>query len=308
MIRGLHHVTATVDGAQEDLNFFAKVLGLRLVKKTVNFDNPKVYHLYYGTELGAPGTLMTTFPYRAWGVPVGSHGTGQVNETRFAIPMGSADFWSGHLTERGRTPLEAESPFGERSVAISDPSGLRIVLVEGADSREGWGSDGIPLSDAITGLHSVSFPVADAGPSVEFLTTHLGWNVVDETDAVTRMAVDTGGPGKWLDIATAQEGTPGVNGIGTVHHVAMAVDGDEAQAGFRQQLLDAGTHVTEVKDRQYFRSIYFREPGGVLYEIATIPPGFAIDEAPDELGTELKLPPSEEGNRRELQWALPRLS
>lgn len=308
MIRGLHHVTATVDGAQEDVDFFRTVLGLRLVKKTVNFDNPQVYHLYYGTGEGAPGTLMTTFPYRSWGVPIGTHGNGQITDTRFAIPTGSAAFWVGRLEEARRTPVKGETAFGEAAVTVSDSSGLRIQLVEAQDSRPPWVTDDVSSEHGITGLHSVSFPVADVTPSVAFLETHLGWEVAKTSDTVTRVSVDSGGPGKWMDLAATPDGKPGVNGTGTVHHVAMAVDSDAVQGDFRNRLLEAEVRVTPVKDRQYFRSIYFREPGGVLFEIATIPPGFATDETVEELGTELKLPPSEEDNRRELQWGLPTLT
>lgn len=303
-IIGLHHVTATVDGAQPDLTFYRDVLGLRLVKRTVNFDNPQVYHLYYGNETGDPGTLMTTFPYGGWGVRPGRHGNGQIQETRFAIPRGSAGAWQGRLSEHGHDAAIGETAFGEASVLMLDPSGLAIRLVETEDGRVPWTGGGVDAGMAVTGLHSVMFPVRRVESSVDFATGVLGWREEARQGDSVRLAAGEGGPGAVIDIGANPGGTDGVNGLGTVHHVAMAVADDAAQAAFRHRLLDAGHAVTEVRDRQYFRSIYFREPGGVLYEIATMPPGFAIDEPVSSLGEGLKLPPWEEGNRPRIEEGL----
>lgn len=307
-ILGLHHVTATVDEAQPDVTFYRDVLGLRLVKRTVNFDNPQVYHLYYGDESGRPGTLMTTFPYAGWGVRAGAHGNGQIAETRFAIPHGSAQAWSDRLSEAGHQAVLGPTPFGEECVLVHDPSGLAIRLVEAADERTPWTGDGVGADLAITGIHSVMFPVRDSGRSVEFLTELLDWRVVSQEGADIRVAAGEGGPGRLIDVRSAPEGERGINGLGTVHHVAMAVTNDESQARYRERLMQAGQGVTEVRDRQYFRSIYFREPGGVLYEIATLPPGFAIDESIEDLGSGLKLPPWEEANRARIEEGLPDLT
>lgn len=306
-ILGLHHVTATVDQAQPDVTFYRDVLGLRLVKKTVNFDNPQVYHLYYGNETGQPGTLMTTFPYGGWGVRTGRHGNGQITETRFAIPEGSAGGWSERLSESGYEGVVGPTLFGEDSVLVHDPSGLAIRLVEAADDREPWTGDGVGADMAITGVHSVLFPVPATDPSVDFAVELLDWQAVSHEGSDVRLSAGEGGPGNLIDIRSAPEGEAGVNGLGTVHHVAMAVADDESQVGYRERLLQAGYGVTEVRDRQYFRSIYFREPGGVLYEIATLPPGFAIDESVEELGRDLKLPPWEEDNRGKIEEGLPKL-
>ena len=307
-ILGLHHVTATVDLAQPDLTFYRDVLGLRLVKKTVNFDNPQVYHLYYGNETGQPGTLMTTFPYGGWGVRAGAHGNGQIEETRFAIPVGSAPAWTDRLSENDADIAVGPTPFGEPSVLVHDPSGLAIRLVETADHREPWTGDGVDAEMAITGIHSVMFPVAVPGASVDFATELLDWRVTAREGSDVRISAGGGGSGCIIDIRSAPDGNPGINGLGTVHHVAMAVADDDTQAHYRQRLLEAGQPVTDVRDRQYFRSIYFREPGGVLYEIATLPPGFAIDESVEELGTDLKLPPWEERNRGRIEEGLPEIT
>lgn len=304
MILGLHHVTATVGTAQPDLDFYVGVLGLRLVKKTVNFDNTQVYHLYYGNEVGMPGTLMTTFPYGGWGIPSGRHGHGQVRETRFAVPPGTASWWSDRLTDKGLSPEAATTAFGETAIAVSDPSGLDIRLVEAADDRESWTDGGVSREHAITGIHSVAFPVTSAEPSVAFLEGVLGWTHGGTSEGTTRMLAGEGGAGRVIDVVAEPEGEAGVNGLGTVHHVAMAVEDDATQLAYRDTLVRAGVPVTEVKDRQYFQSIYFREPGGILYEIATLPPGFAVDEEVSELGRALKLPPWEETHRDRIEEGL----
>ncbi|MDH3222657.1 MAG: VOC family protein [Gemmatimonadota bacterium] len=303
-ILGLHHVTATVDGAQPDLTFYRDVLGLRLVKKTVNFDNPRVYHLYYGNETGDPGTLMTTFPYGGWGVRPGRHGNGQIKETRFAVPPGSAEAWHSRLSESGHEAVRGETSFGEPGVVVLDPSGLVIRLVEVEDVRAPWTGGEVDGGMAITGIHSVTFPVQRVGPSLDLATGLLGWQEKARQGESVRLVSGSGGPGAIIDIEAAPGAADGVNGLGTVHHVAMAVADDAAQEAFRQRLLEAGHAVTEVRDRQYFRSIYFREPGGVLYEIATLPPGFAIDEPVSSLGEGLKLPPWEEANRSRIEEGL----
>ncbi len=303
-ILGLHHVTATVDGAQEDLSFYRDVLGLRLVKRTVNFDNPQVYHLYYGNGTGDPGTLMTTFPYGGWGVRTGRHGNGQIKETRFAVPLGSGGAWHTRLSEQGFEAVLGETDFGEPGVLVLDPSGLAIRLVESEDGRVPWIGGNMDPGMAVTGVHSVMFPVRRMEPSVDLLTGLLGWREEAHRGESVRLVSGNGGPGGIIDLRGDPGGTDGVNGLGTVHHVAMAVADDASQEAFRRRLLEAGHAVTEVRDRQYFRSIYFREPGGVLYEIATMPPGFAIDEPVSSLGEGLKLPPWEEANRSRIEEGL----
>ena len=308
LIRGLHHVTATVADAQADLDFYTKLLGLRLVKKTVNFDNHNVHHFYYGNERGAPSTLMTTFPYKGWGVPVGSKGAGQVTVTSFSVPAASLGFWRRRLAAWNIGYRDTASGFGEETLELGDPSGLNIRLVGvGADERAPWVTAGIGSDVAIRGLHSASLSIRSPAGSLAFLTDVLGFEVVNEAEGRTRVGMGADVPGRVLEIAEASD-ADAVNGLGTVHHVALAISDADEQLRIRGELLRIGRKVTEVRDRQYFTSIYFREPGGVLYEIATLGPGFTVDEALDRLGRDLKLPPWEEPHRAAIEAGLPSVS
>jgi len=305
-ILGLHHVTATVTDAHEDLNFYRKLLGLRLVKKTVNFDNHNVYHFYYGNASGSPSTIMTTFPYTGWGVPIGTKGAGQITVTAFSVPASSLAFWRSRLAAAGVATVEQATSFGEDALAFDDPSGLRITLVGTAgDDREPWITQEIADANAIRGIHSVALSIRSPAATIALLTDVLGFDVVTEAGDVTRVGVNGGGPGRSLEVAHTPDAPAAVNGLGTVHHVALAIADEGQQLHAREALLELGLKVTEVRDRQYFRSIYFREPGGVLYEIATVGPGFAIDEAPERLGCDLKLPPWEEPHRESIEANLP---
>jgi glyoxalase family protein len=305
-ILSLHHVTATVTDAQEDLDFYAGLLGLRLVKKTVNFDNHHVFHFYYGDELGTPGTIWTTFPYKGYRVPIGLKGAGQINETAFSVPAGSLEAWRRRLTEGGVVIQSEGSRLGEPYLTVADPSGLNLELIETAvDARPPWTGAGVRAAMAVHGIHSVTLTVREAARSIGFLTDVLGWRVIGQAGHRARLSIGTGGPGKTIDILHEPDAPAAMNGLGTVHHVAMAIGTAEEQLEARDALLRLGVAVTEVRDRQYFLSIYFREPGGVLYEIATMKPGFAVDEPPARLGVELKLPPWEEPYRKEIEAGLP---
>jgi glyoxalase family protein len=305
-VLGLHHVTATVAEAQPDLDFCVETLGLRLVKRTVNFDNHNVYHFYYGDERGTPGTIWTTFPYAGWGVPVGRKGEGQVTVTSFSVPSSSLDVWKARLRERGVAAKPVPPKFGDEGIVFADPSGLTIELVgTERDPRTPWTSSGLAPEAAIRGLYSVTMVVADPEPTVALMTEVLGFEVVNEAKGWTRVAVNGNVPGKTIEILHGTGASPAMNGLGTVHHVAMAIRTPEQQRLLRQELLDRGYKVTDVLDRQYFQSIYFREPGGVLFEIATMEPGFAVDESPADLGRGLKLPPWEEPNRAAIVAGLP---
>jgi glyoxalase family protein len=305
-ILGLHHVTATVDDAQADLDFSVRTLGLRLVKKTVNFDNRGVYHFYYGDERGTPGTIWTTFPYRTRGVPPGVKGAGQVTTTSFSVPTRSLDWWKTRLRSSGFEVADAPPRFGEESITVADPSGLVIELVANeGDRRTPWITTGVDAASAVRGIHSVTMTVADPGPTIAFMRDVLGFGVANEMDGRHRISVNGEGPGKSIDVLAAPEGMRAKNGLGTVHHVAVAVDSGAEQLELRESLLRRGVDVTPVMDRSYFKSIYFREPGGVLIEVATMAPGFDVDEPLAELGTGLKLPPWEESKRAEIEAALP---
>ena len=307
-ILGLHHVTATVDLAQDDLDFAAGALGLRLVKKTVNFDNRHVFHFYYGDEQGTPGTIWTTFPYHGRGVRTGVKGAGQVTATAFSVPAGSLDYWQTRLRERGIDVRPVEARFGEEALAATDPSGLAIELVGSAgDARPGW-PGGVDDGRAVRGLHSVSLTVRAPQGTMEFLSNVFGFERADEAEGRIRMAA-RGAPaaGRSVDIVHREDVEQAANGLGTVHHVAFAISSEDEQRRLRSELIAMGFQVTEVMDRQYFRSIYFREPGGVLFEVATVAPGFAIDEALPCLGQDLKLPPWEEPNRAAIESGLPNI-
>jgi len=305
-ILSLHHVTATADDAQQDLDCYAGLLGLRLVKKTVNFDNHNVYHFYYGDERGTPSTIWTTFPYKGWGVPAGVKGAGQITVTSFSVPADALGFWRDRLLSQGVSTTEPSPRFGAASLLFEDPSGLVIELIgTTADQRAPWPAPGIDGSRAIRGIHSVTLTVRNPGPTLEFLTGVLGWEVTAEAPGLTRVAIGAALPGHLMDIVEAPDAPPARNGLGTVHHVAMAIATDEEQLVLRERLLGLGVPVTEVRDRQYFRSIYFREPGGVLYEVATMQPGFTVDEDLARLGQSLKLPPWEEPHRTAIEAGLP---
>ena len=304
-ILGLHHVTATVDDAQDDVDFCLGGLGLRLVKKTVNFDNHHVYHFYYGDADGLPGTLWTTFPYKGRGVPVGQKGAGQVTVTSFSVPNGSLEVWRRRLAAQAIAVTDLPARFGDAVIRFADRSGITFELIASDhDRRTPWVARDFDAADAIRGLHSVTLVVRDAKKTVELMTQLLDYTVADEMDSRIRLSVNGGGPGRTIDVASHPEADAAVNGLGTVHHVAMAVATADEQLRLRGELLRYGCKVTEVRDRCYFQSIYFREPGGVLFEVATVQPGFAIDEAPSSLGRDLKLPPWEEPHRAEIERGL----
>lgn len=308
-VRSLHHVTATVDDARQDYDFYTKVLGLRLVKKTVNFDNHDVYHFYYGNEVGTPGTIMTTFPYKGRGVPVGHTGAGQIRTTAFSVPRDSLDFWKTRLRERGVQVRDETPQFGAPAIGFPDPSGLHLELVgTQGDERSPWTTSDVRADQAIRGLHSVAMPITAPARTIQLMTEVLGFEVMNESPERTRLAVNGDLPGRVIDVIHAGDAPRGVNGLGTVHHVAMAITDAAEQLRMRDELLRWGAQVTEVRDRQYFRSIYFREPGGVLFEIATVPPGFTVDETLPCLGQDLKLPPWEEPHRAHIESVLPRLA
>ena len=303
LINGLHHITALGGEPQANLDFYAGVLGLRLVKKTINFDATNVYHLYYGDETGQPGTIMTFFPYP--GITRGRIGTGQVTITSFSIPANSVDYWAKRL-ESKNIPFQSPSRRGDETVLpLEDPDGLLLELVAtDQDKRSGWTQGDVPAEHAIRGFFGISVCVGNPMATQHLLTTTLEHTVVDEHGGRTRLQAGDGGPGTLIDLVCPPNPVRGLQGGGTIHHVAFSTDSDETQKQIREKLAQAGMQVTAVLDRQYFHSIYFREPGGVLFEVATTPPGFARDEEVAELGTSLKLPPWEEKNRERIEQNL----
>jgi glyoxalase family protein len=306
-INGLHHVTAISGAPQRNVGFYAKVLGLRFVKRTVNFDDPSVYHLYYGNETGAPGTAMTFFPWEH--LPSARRGTGEVALTAFSLPAGSLDFWRERLSRLGVPHHEAEPAFGEQTLALSDPDGLPLALVaaDEPDAPAPWTTPEIGAEHAVRGFHGVRLALDVGAATAELLTDVMGYEHLASDDRVHRYAAPRGATARYVDIVEAPNGAPAASGLGSVHHIAFAVADDHAQDHFRRRLISAGHPVTPRIDRTYFHSIYFRTPGGVLFEIATAGPGFTVDEPRETLGRELKLPRQHEHLRARLEQILPPL-
>ncbi|HET7456619.1 MAG TPA: ring-cleaving dioxygenase [Gemmatimonadaceae bacterium] len=306
-VLGIHHITAIASHPQRNVDFYAGVLGLRLVKRTVNFDDPGTYHFYYGDESGTPGSILTFFPWP--GARPGRAGRGQVAVTSFAALPGSIGFWVARLVTRG-VPFEGpmKRAGGELAIAFRDPDGtpLEIVAHPSAESRGGWGgAAGIPAEHALRGFHAVTLWEERGEATERLLTDTLGFRAVSEGEATRRFAAGDGGPGTIVDVRTVGGFLLGVEGAGTVHHVAFRAASDAAELELRRRVQALGIEPTPVIDRQYFNSVYFREPGGVLFEIATDPPGFTVDEPLAELGTTLKLPPQYESVRTHIESSLP---
>lgn len=304
---GLHHVTAIGGEPQRNVDFYLRTLGLRLVKTTVNFDDPETYHLYYGDEAGRPGTLLTFFPWR--GVPEGRIGTGQTTTTAFSVPQHSLGWWKQHLEASGTVPGAVVTRDDEEVLTFRDPDGLQLALVAHSqpDPRAPWDTPFVPAEHAIRGLHSVTMSVTSEEATAATLTEGLGLSLAGEDSGRFRFQAGTGGSGAFVDVEVAPDTARGVVAGGTVHHIAWRAADEAAQLALREELVAKGVGVTSVLDRQYFRSIYFREPGGVLLEVATDQPGFDIDEPLLELGRALKLPPWLEPTREQIARALPQL-
>jgi glyoxalase family protein len=304
---GIHHVTAIAGNARRNLDFYTRVLGLRLVKKTVNFDDPGTYHLYYGDEAGQPGTILTFFPWEH--AAPGRVGLGQTQETSFRVPEGAIGFWTHRFVDKGVPHGTPERRLGETVLPFKDPDGMPLALigVAGVEDEPAWQGE-IPPEAAIRGFAGVRLLLKDAERTGAILTDVLGFAETAREDSVIRYRAEGGAPGGGVDICTAPGFLTGRMGGGSVHHIAFRASDDAAQAAMVQRLADHhGIRTTEQLDRNYFRSVYFREPGGILFEIATDDPGFTIDEPVASLGGTLKLPRSLEPRRHEIEAALPEL-
>lgn len=307
-IVGIHHVTAIASDPQRNLDFFATTLGLRLVKLTVNFDDPGAYHFYFGDDLGRPGTLLTFFPWP--GAPPGRRGTGQVSSIAFSVPLGSLDYWGKRLQEAGVAGIETKTRFAHELISFADPDGIGYELVADPqfDLRSGWGGSMVPREYAIRGLYSATLSVEGFEHTSNMLTSSLGFRPSSEEGGRHRFVMPTCETACILDILCLPNCLPGTVGTGTIHHIAFRTPSEAEQNAWQWKMAHAGVNVTPIVDRQYFHSIYFREPGGVLFEIATDPPGFTVDETADELGTHLCLPPQYEPLRDSIEQALPKIA
>ena len=306
LITGIHHITAIAGNPQKNIDFYTGILGLRMVKKTINFDAPDVYHFYFGDELGAPGTVFTTFPFD--GARKGIKGTGELTYTAFSIPTQSLSFWMDRLAKFNIPTSTPLTRFGEKVLRFEDHDGMGIELIaNGRDPRNGWSYGTIPLEHSISGFYGATLNLKAKELTEKLLTQFMDYRFIAEENGRFRYGTE-GKPGDIVDIVVDKDGRQGVQSAGTVHHIAFRTDNEATQLKIQKKLLDNGYHVTEVKDRNYFKSIYFREPGGVLFEIATDEPGFAIDEDEALLGEALKLPLWAEPHRERIEKSLAKVT
>ena len=306
-VHGIHHVTVMAGDAQRNLDFYVSVLGLRLVKRSVNQDSPGTYHLFYADAVGSPGTDITFFPWPD--LPKGRRGVGQIVEVPFGVPTGSIPYWKARLADHGVAIGEAETRFGQRALPFEDPDGLHLALVENDDARDfvPWDESTVPAEHQLRGMHSVRIWERELEATEALLTRVMGFEKLDVEGDWHRYGVEGGGSGRLVDIRIITEGSHGRAGAGTVHHAAWRVRDDEEEMAVRSRIEQAGLRPTPPIDRFWFKSVYFREPGGVLFELATDGPGFGRDEELERLGEELILPPWLENQRSAIEQALPTL-
>jgi glyoxalase family protein len=303
-IRGLHHVTAVARDPQRNVDFYRNVLGQRLVKRTVNFDSPDTYHFYFADETGSPGSVLTFF---AWpDMRRGVRGNGEANAVAYNVPTGSLSFWQEHLKQNDVTPNPIEKRFGQDVLSFTDPDSMSVELVEveSLPIVHHWETGPVPQSHALHGFHSVTLWLDEVDPTAELLTQQMGYRFAGAENNRHRFISDTGALGHSVDIVHRPGKMQAGFGAGSIHHIAFRVPNDDAQLEYQSALSAAGFRVTQVMDRSYFHSVYFREQGGVLFEIATDTPGFLIDEPKDSLGESLKLPEWYEANRAEIEASL----
>lgn len=300
LITGIHHVTALADDPQKNLDFYAGILGLRLVKKTVNFDAPDVYHFYYGNEQGNPGTILTFFPYK--GIAKGRKGKGQLTVTSFSVPENSLDYWMKRFDKFNVPYQQPQQRFNDEAfIYFEDQDGLGLELVANRnDNRPAFDNGIISTENAIKGFYGVTISEDGYEKTAGLLTQQMDHALINEQGNRFRFSA-SGIPGDYVDIVCEPDSLRGLGGGGTVHHIAFATPTDETQLEAREKIVKRHLNVTEVLDREYFHSIYFREPGGVLFEIATNPPGFMVDESLQNLGKGLKLPSWFEPHRSEIE-------
>jgi glyoxalase family protein len=304
-ILGLHHITAIAGDAQRNYEFYTKVLGLRLVKKTVNFDDPGTYHFYFGDEIGTPGSILTFFPWVD--IRPGYTGTGMATEIGYSVPAGSLDFWTDRFRKFNVKQGSVGERFGEAFLPFQDPDGLKLDLIVPAslDNRKPWETADVTAQEATKGFHSVTLTLRQIKATAEILTDIFGYKLLSQEANRYRFVTDTIASANIIDLVEAPNERPGLVAGGTNHHIAFRVKDEEILMNYREKIASRGLGITEKIDRNYFYSLYFREPGGVLFELATDNPGFAIDEPVNELGMHLKLPSQYEIHRSKIEEVLP---
>jgi glyoxalase family protein len=304
-VLGLHHITAIAGNAKRNFEFYTKILGLRMVKRTVNFDDPATYHFYFGDETGTPGSILTFFPWETQGQ--GYTGTGMATDIGYSVPEGSLDFWANRFKEFNIKHEEISEKFGEKFLHFNDPDGLRIDLIVPAakDERKPWITKEVNADVATKGFHNVTLTVKNVTPTAKILTDVFGYTLAKQEGNNYRFVTDAIENASIVDIIEARNLSRGNGAAGTNHHVAFRVKNDEILMEYREKIVSKGLNITPKIDRDYFFSLYFREPGGILFELATDNPGFAKDEPVNELGTHLKLPRQYESSRSEIEQVLP---
>jgi glyoxalase family protein len=302
---GIHHITAIAGEPKRHVAFYRGLLGLRMVKRTVNFDDPSTWHLYYGDETGTPGTALTFFVWNQ--LPAGRHGAGEPQEIAFAVPEGSLAFWRKRLTEKGVSLKDAPARFGEDVLAFDDPDGhkLEIVAVKHAGDIPGWSDGGVPKEHAIRGFHGITLEVATPATTARVLNEVFGFAPAGIENNRHRFRAGNAPIGSIVDLRVTPGAQRAGQGTGTVHHVAFRATGDDQEMQFRDRAIDIGLRPTDQVPRHYFRSVYYREPNGILFEIATDDPGFTVDEPKEKLGKQLLLPPWYEQHRKQIEENLP---
>ena len=305
-ILGLHHITAIAGDAQRNYDFYTKTLGLRMVKKTVNFDDPQTYHFYFGDEVGTPGSILTFFPWA--NVRRGKNGAGMATEIGYSVPKGSLEFWKKRFDKSGVKHSNIGERFGEKQLPFQDPDGLWLSLIEvNKDNRKGWETEEVSANVAIKGFHVVTLTLNSIKETAAVLTEVFGYKQVEKDGNIYRYKTEAVDSAAIVDLLEEPGAPRGINSGGTNHHVAFRVKDEETLMAFRQKVIEHGLQITEKINRDYFFSLYFREPGGVLFEIATDNPGFATDETVEQLGSSLQLPDRYEPIRDKIEKALPRL-
>jgi glyoxalase family protein len=304
-VLGLHHITAIAGNAQRNYDFYTKVLGQRLVKKTVNFDDPETYHFYFGNETGQPGTILTFFPWET--LQKGRNGAGMATNIGYSAPKGSLDFWKERFAEFNILTGEIAERFGESYLPFEDPDGLNIEIIvpKNADSRKPWETEDIKAGTAIKGFHNVTLTLRNIDATAKILTEVFGYKLLEQEGNRYRFITNAVESAAIIDLLEIPQASVGINAAGTNHHIAFRLKDDNVLMEYREKILSRGFQITSKIDRDYFYYLYFREPGGVLFELATDNPGFATDETIDELGSSLQLPKQYENYRARIEKALP---